>query len=124
MQIQVDNFVDSRGKPTGITIMLAEGLAILVPDSRMFRRGRAIKELTECCPRCNRRIRFWRALRPSHDHNSPRIGYLECGGGCLVVGFDIDKYEQSKLTAAWQSFIKLQNTVLAQHKRLTAANEN
>jgi hypothetical protein len=112
IRVQVDSFTDARGRTTGTTIMLAEGLAIVVPDSRAFRRGRLMRQLTECCPRCTWRIRFWQALRFSHDHASPRNAYLECD--CLILGFDLDRFQPGKLVASWDSFRRLQNKVLNQ----------
>jgi len=123
IRVQVDAFTDARGRTTGTTIMLAAGLAIVVPDSRTFRGARPMKEFAEYCPRCSKPIRFWQALRFSHDHASRRNAYLECD--CLILGFDLDRFQPGKLVASWDSFRRLQNKVLNQCRaREFAPKEN
>ena len=109
--VQLDSFDDDRGKPRGKVLSLGPGLAILLPDSRTFRRPRKVTRLDTICGKCGEALRIWGMRRLVTDSTSPAVSYVECQ--CLILAVEVDRYDVQQITAAWRSFRKLQNQVLS-----------
>jgi hypothetical protein len=108
--IQLDDYLDDRGKPRGRVLSLGPGLVILLPDSRGFRRPRKVTRLDTICGKCGEALRTWGMRRLVTDSTSPAVSFIECS--CLIVAVEPARYDLQQIAVAWSSFRKLQNQVL------------